>query len=182
MPVWVYIQGGGYQANSNANYVGTGVVVASEQSIVFVNFNYRVGCWGLLAGEKVKEDGDLNVGLQDQRAALQWVQRHIAKVSIQLPSPQLADTSSLAVIPTTLSFMVLLLELARLHSTSQQSELEISFALGKDLQSVVVVVTTICSSEQFSNPLSCLLILPCLSSNGNSTISLTQLAVQIPQM
>lgn len=94
LPVWLYIQGGGYATNSNANYNGTDVIEnsrghhngtdvirKSDYSIVFVNFNYRVGALGFLASEKVKENGDLNAGLLDQRKVLQWVQDNIAKVS-----------------------------------------------------------------------------------------------------
>ena len=46
--------------------------------MVFVEFNYRVGLWGFLASEKVRDDGDLNVGLLDQRAAMKWVQKYIS--------------------------------------------------------------------------------------------------------
>ncbi|PVH83344.1 alpha/beta-hydrolase [Cadophora sp. DSE1049] len=77
LPVWVYIQGGGYRGNYNANYNGSTVVATSGHEIVFVNFNYRVSSWGFLASEKVRTDGDLNVGLLDQRLALEWVQEHI---------------------------------------------------------------------------------------------------------
>ncbi|KAH7314164.1 triacylglycerol lipase-like protein [Rhexocercosporidium sp. MPI-PUGE-AT-0058] len=77
LPVWVYMQGGGYAYNSNANYNGSTVVATSDHQIVFVNFNYRVSSWGFLASEKVRSDGDLNVGLLDQRLALEWVQEHI---------------------------------------------------------------------------------------------------------
>ncbi len=76
----MYIQGGGYVANSNANYNGSTVVANSKQNIVFVNFNYRVASWGFLASEKVRAGGDLNVGLLDQRLALKWVQDHIEQV------------------------------------------------------------------------------------------------------
>ena len=82
LPVWFYIQGGGYSSNANANYNGSEVVVVSGQNIVFVNFNYRVGSWGFLASEKVRADGNLNVGLLDQRFAMEWMQKHIAKVSL----------------------------------------------------------------------------------------------------
>lgn len=34
---------------------------------MLVNFNYRVGLWGFLAGEQVRANGDLNAGLLDQR-------------------------------------------------------------------------------------------------------------------
>ncbi|KAH8674157.1 Alpha/Beta hydrolase protein [Xylariales sp. PMI_506] len=77
LPVWLYIQGGGYQTNSNANYNGTGVITASGQNIVFVNFNYRVGMLGFLASSEVRDDGNLNVGLLDQRKVFKWVQRYI---------------------------------------------------------------------------------------------------------
>ncbi|KAI0438688.1 carboxylesterase [Xylaria telfairii] len=79
LPVWLFIQGGGYTANSNANWNGTAVVERSGHRIVLVNFNYRVGLWGFLASQRVRADGDLNVGLLDQRAAMRWVKRHIAQ-------------------------------------------------------------------------------------------------------
>ncbi|KAI4601414.1 hypothetical protein KJ359_011543 [Pestalotiopsis sp. 9143b] len=47
--------------------------------MVFVNFNYRVGLYGFLAGERVRADGDLNAGLLDQRMMMQWVQDHISE-------------------------------------------------------------------------------------------------------
>lgn len=60
------------------------MVAASDQNIVFVNFNYRVASWGFLASEKVQANGDLNAGLLDQRFALQWVQDHIQQVHYDL--------------------------------------------------------------------------------------------------
>lgn len=92
LPVWVYIQGGGYVTNSNNNYNGTEVVVRSGQNILFVNFNYRVGAFGFLASEKVRRNGDLNVGLLDQRTALFWVKRYIAAVSAILYPRILTNT------------------------------------------------------------------------------------------
>lgn len=70
----------GYVSNSNANWNGSTLVERSQGGIVFVNFNYRVGLFGFLASENVRNDGDLNVGLHDQRFLLQWVQNHIAEV------------------------------------------------------------------------------------------------------
>ncbi|PNP39497.1 hypothetical protein TGAMA5MH_08515 [Trichoderma gamsii] len=72
LPVWVYIQGGGYSQNSNANYNGTEVIQQSNNGLIFVNFNYRVGALGFLASEHVRKDGDLNAGLLDQRKLLHW--------------------------------------------------------------------------------------------------------------
>ncbi|RLL93568.1 hypothetical protein CFD26_100923 [Aspergillus turcosus] len=79
LPVWVFIQGGAYATNANANYNGTQVVQESGNKVVFVNFNYRVGALGFLAGKDVKDDGNLNVGLLDQRMALHWVKKHIRR-------------------------------------------------------------------------------------------------------
>ncbi|CAK7268002.1 hypothetical protein SEPCBS57363_002877 [Sporothrix epigloea] len=84
LPVWVFVQGGGYNANSNANIDGADVVARSNGSIVFVNFNYRVGLFGFLG---VPADNtttssppeiSANFGLLDQRALLEWVQKHIS--------------------------------------------------------------------------------------------------------
>jgi carboxylesterase type B len=72
----------GYVANTNANWNGAHVVEKSGHSIVMVNFNYRVGLWGFLASERVREDGDLNAGLLDQRMLLKWVKTHIAAVRL----------------------------------------------------------------------------------------------------
>ncbi|KAJ0418642.1 carboxylesterase family protein [Aspergillus carlsbadensis] len=79
LPVWVYIQGGGYMTNANANYNGTEVVRESGSGLIVVNFNYRVHALGFLTSEELASDGDLNVGLLDQRKALHWVKEHIAQ-------------------------------------------------------------------------------------------------------
>ncbi|KAF8588168.1 triacylglycerol lipase-like protein [Ramaria rubella] len=79
LPVFFWIQGGGYDVDSNANYNGSELVQATGNQMVFVNINYRVGPFGFLSSEKVRENGDLNVGLLDQRFALEWVQEHITK-------------------------------------------------------------------------------------------------------
>lgn len=77
LPVWLFIQGGGYANNANANYNGSDVVQQSGHGIVFVNFNYRVGALGFLASETVRQNGSLNAGLLDQRKALLWVKKYI---------------------------------------------------------------------------------------------------------
>lgn len=80
LPVFIFIQGGGFNSNSNPNYSGSGLVLASQMNIIVVNFNYRVGPYGFLASEEVRKGGDLNIGLKDQRKVFEWVQRHISKV------------------------------------------------------------------------------------------------------
>ncbi|KAF8462305.1 Alpha/Beta hydrolase protein [Kalaharituber pfeilii] len=51
----------------------------AAQDVVAVVPNYRLGLFGFLAGDQVRRDGDLNVGLLDQQFALPWVQQHIHK-------------------------------------------------------------------------------------------------------
>ncbi|KAK8061332.1 hypothetical protein PG994_007698 [Apiospora phragmitis] len=76
LPVFFFIQGGGFNSDSNPNLDGRGLIQAGNHSIVVVTFNYRVGPYGFIT------DGDRitpNNGLQDQRKALQWVQTNIAQ-------------------------------------------------------------------------------------------------------
>lgn len=77
LPVWFFIQGGGYGGDTDQNFNGTEVVSKSNSSMVFVQINYRVGAFGFLASEKIRENGDLNVGLLDQHKALQWTKKYI---------------------------------------------------------------------------------------------------------
>ncbi|KAJ3473977.1 hypothetical protein NLG97_g10048 [Lecanicillium saksenae] len=77
LPVWVFIQGGGYARNDNGNYNGSEVIRSTGGNVIFVNFNYRTGVLGFLASEKVRQDGALNAGLLDQRLLLKWVQKYI---------------------------------------------------------------------------------------------------------
>ncbi|KAM0343103.1 hypothetical protein ACHAPU_008851 [Fusarium lateritium] len=76
LPVYVYIQGGGFTSNSKPLINGTGLIQASDMSMVVVTFNYRVSVLGFLSyGDMVQP----NIGLLDQRRALQWVQKYISK-------------------------------------------------------------------------------------------------------
>lgn len=70
----------GFNLNYSPNYNGSEVVEKSNNNIVLVNFNWRVGVYGFLAGQPMKNFGDLNVGLLDQLALLEWVQDHIHQV------------------------------------------------------------------------------------------------------
>ena len=86
LPVYVFIQGGGFNVNGNANYNGTDLIDAAGGSMVVVNFNYRVGPYGFLASEEIVQNDSLslNNGLKDQRQLLKWVKAHIAQASLSL--------------------------------------------------------------------------------------------------
>ncbi|TFK87018.1 carotenoid ester lipase precursor [Polyporus arcularius HHB13444] len=81
LPVAAWIFGGGYQIGSNAVRPGAVVVnrsVEIGQPVIFVSMNYRLSAFGFLGGREIQEAGLGNLGLQDQREALRWIQKHIA--------------------------------------------------------------------------------------------------------
>ena len=81
LPVYVFIQGGGFNTNGNANYDGADLIDAAGGDMIVVNFNYRVGPYGFLASKEIEANQtmSLNNGLKDQRLLLKWVQKYIHK-------------------------------------------------------------------------------------------------------
>jgi carboxylesterase type B len=69
----------GYVGGDAALFPGDALVVHSKSSLIYVSIQYRLGLHGFLAGDDIKANGVWNAGLLDQRAALDWVQRNIAK-------------------------------------------------------------------------------------------------------
>jgi carboxylesterase type B len=78
LPVLLSIHGGGYTVSNGANAGGPNFISSSNGSIIFVSIQYRLGAYGFLASEEVAEDGTPNAALLDQRAAIEWVSRHIS--------------------------------------------------------------------------------------------------------
>ena len=77
-PVMVWIHGGGFQFGSSANPATDGSLLAAK-GVVVVSFNYRLGIFGFLALRELDTEAPSgNYGLQDQLAALRWVQSNIA--------------------------------------------------------------------------------------------------------
>lgn len=81
LPVLVWIHGGSFVAAVPS--VASGIAdpshlvaasIQSDQPIVVVNINYRLGFFGF----GYTGSGRANLGLFDQRTALEWVSRHIA--------------------------------------------------------------------------------------------------------
>lgn len=54
-------------------------MTTNGNSFVSVVIQYRLGAFGFLSGEDIKQDGALNAGLLDMNFALQWVQKYIQK-------------------------------------------------------------------------------------------------------
>ncbi|PVH73308.1 putative extracellular lipase [Cadophora sp. DSE1049] len=100
LPVMVYLYGGGFQGRSFPTLEEENVLTSSQEGgtsdarynmsymlqdavnmgepAIMVSVNYRLKGWGFLAGETVRGQGLNNVGLHDQRLALQWIQENIA--------------------------------------------------------------------------------------------------------
>ncbi|ELR09469.1 hypothetical protein VC83_00616 [Pseudogymnoascus destructans] len=81
-PVLVWIYGGGYTAGSKTGSGNPATLLDSardgdEKGIIFVALNYRLGMFGWLSGPTYQASGTANIGLHDQRLALEWVQKNI---------------------------------------------------------------------------------------------------------
>ena len=79
LPVMLYIHGGGFELGSSgitsAASNGTTIVqtaVNLGHPILYVAINYRLGGFGFLGGREVQSDQSSNLGLRDQRFALEW--------------------------------------------------------------------------------------------------------------
>jgi para-nitrobenzyl esterase len=80
-PVMVWVHGGGFVVGSSRNTFYDGANLAAHGDVVVVSLNYRLGAWGFLDLEDAfgpAYAGSTNLALQDQLAALAWVQRNIA--------------------------------------------------------------------------------------------------------
>ncbi|ESO98739.1 hypothetical protein LOTGIDRAFT_113809 [Lottia gigantea] len=73
--VMVWIFGGGFYSGSSALDVYDAHHLATENDVIVVSLQYRVGALGFLAMGHPEAPG--NAGLLDQRMALEWVQRNI---------------------------------------------------------------------------------------------------------
>jgi para-nitrobenzyl esterase len=82
LPVLVFIHGGGFAAGSSHETLPRDM--AAKGDVVAVTINYRLGALGFLAHPAL--DGGLakqksgNFGLEDQQAALRWIQRNAASL------------------------------------------------------------------------------------------------------
>lgn len=81
IPVLVWIYGGGFYVGGSEAYPGNQIVAPSIQlgkPVIYVSLNYRVGFYGFPPGQDSADAGALNVGLKDQRLAIEWVQKYIS--------------------------------------------------------------------------------------------------------
>lgn len=77
LPVLINIHGGGYTVGSANGNAYQALVNASGGEFIYVASQYRLGAYGFLSSAEVRENGQANAGLLDQKSALEWVQRNI---------------------------------------------------------------------------------------------------------
>jgi para-nitrobenzyl esterase len=79
LPVMVWIHGGALKTGAGSDYDGEEL---ARKGVVVVTINYRLGMFGFFAHPELTKESDRNAsgnyGLQDQIAALEWVQRNAA--------------------------------------------------------------------------------------------------------
>lgn len=81
LPVYVFIHGGDFEYGAGSEPLIHGDMVAaqsgdSDEPVIVVTFNYRLGLLGTRLVKSTTEDG--NYGLGDQKTTLEWVQNNIA--------------------------------------------------------------------------------------------------------
>jgi len=81
LPVMVWLHGGAFLYGSGSDKYYDGTLLA-KRGVVIVTINYRLGPFGFLAHPALSVDDPFyptsgNYGLEDQRAALEWVQHNI---------------------------------------------------------------------------------------------------------
>jgi carboxylesterase type B len=94
LPVFFWIHGGGHNLFSIAGLDPTEIMQQNKNGFISVIIQYRLGAFGFLGGEDVKNAGVLNAGLIDQNFALKWVQNNIAKFGGDPSRVTLAGESS----------------------------------------------------------------------------------------
>ena len=80
-PVMVFIHGGGYLMGTSAVELYSGANLVKRGDVIVVSINYRLGALGYVDFSQFstpERPFDSNLGLRDQVAALEWVQRNIA--------------------------------------------------------------------------------------------------------
>ncbi|KAK7461048.1 hypothetical protein VKT23_008977 [Stygiomarasmius scandens] len=66
LPVVVWFHGGGFQSGGTPDFDPVLLMNSSAKPMIFTSFAYRLGPFGFLGGSRLKEDGQLNIGIQDQ--------------------------------------------------------------------------------------------------------------------
>jgi cholinesterase len=75
MCILIIVQGGGFALGNTASPAYNGARLADEQDVVVVSMNYRLNILGFPGAPGLP---DQNLGLLDQRLAVEWVRDNVA--------------------------------------------------------------------------------------------------------
>lgn len=78
LPVVIWTPGGAFNSGSGGGALVPSMVGNSQQDFIGVAINYRLGALGFLPSALTQRAGLLNLGLEDQLMAYQWVRNYIA--------------------------------------------------------------------------------------------------------
>ncbi|KAJ9096468.1 hypothetical protein QFC21_005290 [Naganishia friedmannii] len=79
LPVMVWFFGGGFINGANSVYDGTAIIAQSvlmRSPVILVVPNYRLNIYGWLNGAEALANNATNLGMRDQLASLEWVQKY----------------------------------------------------------------------------------------------------------
>ena len=71
-----YVMGGSQDKRYNLSFIVENSVEIGKP-FIGVSINYRLSAWGFLDSHEVRSEGITNLGIRDQRLALQWLQENI---------------------------------------------------------------------------------------------------------
>ncbi|CCM05063.1 uncharacterized protein FIBRA_07269 [Fibroporia radiculosa] len=80
LPVIFWVERGAFASGDSSLYAGQNIVdrsVALGEPVIFVSHNYRLNAFGFLASQEVQDAGLTNIGMRDQRFAMEWVRSNI---------------------------------------------------------------------------------------------------------
>ena len=79
LPIFVYIHGGSFVWGSTHSFEGSSFVAKSQQPLITITMQYRLGVLGSLPSKLMESRGLLNLGLRDQHQMLKFVQKYAAE-------------------------------------------------------------------------------------------------------
>ncbi|KAE8829297.1 hypothetical protein HRS9122_09112 [Pyrenophora teres f. teres] len=79
LPSFVYLHGGAFVGGSHKSFDGPLFVEKSVEPLMVITVQYRLGALGSLPGKFMEEGDLLNLGIRDQRMALEFLQKYISE-------------------------------------------------------------------------------------------------------
>ncbi|EUC42480.1 hypothetical protein COCMIDRAFT_103441 [Bipolaris oryzae ATCC 44560] len=77
LPSLVYLHGGSFVSGSHKSFDGATFVERSTEPLMVVTVQYRLGALGTLPAKFMQEEGLLNLGIRDQKMALEFLHKYI---------------------------------------------------------------------------------------------------------